>query len=196
MKNKKSLIALFLLVLIGLVAGAFAYFTSSVTLKNEFSTHTYSAIITEKFTSPDKWTPGTTTEKIVNVTNTGNVEVAVRATYTEKWVAADGTTILEGIRNNEKVALFDVGSDWIKGTDGYYYYNKTLAKDQTTSNFIESVTFNSNFVLVDGVDIKCTSTGTSSGCESLNTGYAGAKYTLKITVETIQADQKWNYTAA
>ena len=46
----------------------------------------------------------------------------------------------------------------------------------------------------------CTTTTeggvTEVKCENTNTGYAGATYTLDITIETIQADQKWTYTAA
>ena len=91
MDNKKSLIALALIVLVGVAGATFAYFTSSATLSNEFTTGTYSTSVTEEFVSPDNWTPGTVTQKKVNVTNNGSVDVAVRASYTEKWLAADGT---------------------------------------------------------------------------------------------------------
>ena len=198
MENKKSLIALALVALVGIIGGTYAYFTSTATLSNEFTTGTYSTSVTEEFVSPSNWTPGTTTAKKVNVTNNGSVEVAVRASYTEKWLAADGTTVLTGIRNNEKVAQFTVGSDWELAEDGYYYYKGTLGTDETSTNFISSVTFNPNFSLEEGTDIECTTSTvdgtTTNSCTSLKTGYAGATYSLDITIETIQADRKWTYT--
>ena len=198
MEDKKSLVALALVALVGIVGGTFAYFTSSAKLTNEFTTGTYSTSVKEEFVSPDNWTPGTTTKKKVNVTNNGSVEVAVRATYTEKWTAKDGT-VLSGTRNGEKVAQFTIGSDWELATDGYYYYKGILTSGQTSSDFISSVTFNPNFELEEGTDIECTTTKengkVTSSCTSLTSGYAGATYSLEITIETIQADQKWGYTS-
>ena len=200
MDNKKSLIALALVALVGIVGGTFAYFTSTSKLTDTITTGTYSTSVKEEFVSPSNWTPGTTTQKKVNVTNNGSVEVAVRASYTEKWTAANGTTILSGIRNGEQVAQFTVGSDWEKATDGYYYYKDTLGTGETSTNFLSSVTFNPNFKLEEGTDIECTTIKengkTTVSCENLNSGYAGATYSLDITIETIQVDQKWNYTAA
>ena len=63
MNNKKALIALALVALVGVVGGTFAYFTSNATFTNEFTTGTYSTSVTEEFVSPDNWTPGTTTTK-------------------------------------------------------------------------------------------------------------------------------------
>ena len=71
-----------------------------------------------------------------------------------------------------------------------------IASGITTQNFIENVTFNPNFELEEGADIECTESAvdgtTTSKCTSLKSGYAGATYTLEITIETIQADQAWN----
>ena len=200
MKDKKALIALALVALIGVVGGTFAYYTSSAKLTNEFKTGTYSTSVKEEFVSPDNWTPGTTTAKKVNVTNNGTVSIVARAKFKETWMAADGVTELDGERNGELVAQFETGADWVLATDGYYYYNKTLGQNAASTNFIDSVTFNPNFELEEGTDIECTTTTkdgkTTVNCVNLTTGYAGAKYTLEITIETIQADQAWEYVAA
>ena len=203
MDNKKSLVALALVALVGVAGATFAYFTSSAKLTSEFKTGTYSTSVTEEFVSPDNWTPGTTTQKKVNVTNNGSVEVAVRAKYTEKWTAANGHTTLFGVRGMgtvEKVAQFTIGSDWIRGNDGYYYYNGTLSKGETSSDFISSVTFNPNFELLNYQDIDCRTTEeegkATTNCTSTTDGYAGATYALDITIETIQSDQTWAYTPA
>ena len=199
MENKKSLIAIALVALVGIVGVTFAYFTSTATLNNPFQTGTYSTSVKETFISPDNWTPGTTTQKKVNVTNNGSVDIAVRATYTEQWTAKDGTK-LDGVRNGERVALFTIGADWDEGKDGYYYYKDILGEDETSTDFISSVTFNPNFILQEGTDIECTTTKvngkTTIDCVNLETGYAGATYSLNITIETIQSDKKWTYVSA
>ena len=118
MKNKKALVAIALVALIGVVGGSWAYYTSNTKFTGEFTTGTYSTSITEEFESPDNWTPGTTTKKKVNVTNNGSVAVAARATYTETWTAADGSR-LDGERNGQKVAQVTVCSNLIKATEGW-----------------------------------------------------------------------------
>ena len=202
MENKKALIALALVALVGVAGATFAYFTSTAKLTNTFTTGTYATSVTEEFVSPDNWAPGTTTTKKVNVTNNGSVKVAVRATFTEKWTAKDrGNLPLARSMNDgttERIAQFTIGSDWEKATDGYYYYNGTLSTGETSSDFISSVTFNPNFELMPYQDIMCTTKKedgkTTTSCTSRETGYAGATYSLDITIETIQADQAWTYT--
>ena len=197
MKNKKILLALVLVAIVGVVGGTYAYFTSTATVNNEFKTGTYATSVTEEFTSPTNWKPGDVTTKKVNVTNKGTVDVAARASYTESWTASDGTK-LDLTRDNEAVAQFTIGSDWELAKDGYYYYNDILGTDDVSTDFISSVTFNPNFKLEEGKDIKCTKVEeegkTTIDCENLTSGYAGATYRLNITIETIQADQKWDYT--
>ena len=195
MENKKALIAL---ALVGIVGGTFAYFTSTSRLNNSFQTGTYSTSVKEEFVSPDNWTPGTTTPKKVNVTNKGTVPIVARASFEETWVAANGDE-LDGVRDDKLIALFDIGEDWIPAVDGYYYYNKVLGQNATSTYLIEEVTFNPDFKLVEGQDIHCETIGTVGQgtaevrCSNLTSGYAGATYTLNITIETIQEDKAWEY---
>jgi len=211
-KNRKPLIALLLVAIVGLVGGTIAYFTDSTTFSNVFKTLTYGTTVTEEFVSPDDWTPGTETSKTVVAKNTGDVDVAVRVSYKETWTDADGkTNTLSGditVKDGNKtkteraaVINFDNTADWTY-SDGYYYYKKALAKDETSSSFIKSVTFNPN-VGGSEEDVTCTTKlydkdGNKTTDESKvakkevscvdATGYAGATYTLDITVETIQYD--------
>ena len=207
-KNKKSLIALLILVIIGVIGFTLAYFSDSITIGNKFKTKEYGTSVTEVFESPDNWTPGTTTDKTVVATNTGNVDEAVRISYTEKWVAADETTELSGwvdaygkltsheeeLTTDEKAAIinFDNESDWTLN-NGYYYYNYKLEPNESTSSLIESVTFNS---LVTS-DSKCETVDNTTTCTSTKKGYDGATYTLTFTIESVQYDQykkAWNTT--
>ena len=198
MKNKKSLIALVALLVVGVVGATFAYYTNTATFENKFTTGKYEASFTETFKSPSNWTPGTETEKKVIVTNTGNVDLVARVSYEEKWISADNTDITnQATVGTEKIALFTPTAKWIDGGDGYYYYSEVIAAGNSSTPFIESVTFNPDFVLVEDRDYTCTLDSTTAEgtivqkCVNTETGFAGATYTLTITVETIQADAAW-----
>lgn len=189
--NKKPLIALLALAVVGVVGGTFAYFTNEATFENKFQTSIYKTEATETFSAPTDWKPGDITPKTVVVTNKGDVPVAVRVSYTEKWVAADGTTELPLQDNGKDVAVINFANeaDWTKSGNYYYYKNKAaLAKDASTTSFIESVTYNSEIV----PEMDCTTTtGTGTKtvtCQPAEGSYAGATYTLSIKVETLQQD--------
>ncbi|MBQ9318510.1 MAG: hypothetical protein IJR82_02640, partial [Bacilli bacterium] len=152
----------------------------------------YGTTYIEKFTSPDNWLPGDETEKTLEVTNSGNVDEAVRVKVEESWKSKNGTTLL--LKQGDNVAAlinFINGDDWTKvEVDNedyyYYYYNYKLAPGETTSKLLDKVTFNSAITssatcsdtIVDGT--------TTRTCNSNETGYDGATYTLTLTVETIQ----------
>lgn len=191
-KNYRSTIAIIILLLVfGIVGVTLAYFSSRQTYSNVFKTKPYSTEFTENFTSPDNWVPGTTTPKTVTAKNTGEVDVAVRVSYTENWKSANGAT-LDGMQDAEKAAIINLSNndDWVH-SNGYYYYNKTLKTGESTNSFIESVTFNENIE----ADFECREEAGSKVCTSTGNGYDGATYTLTIKVETIQANAyqtAWN----
>ncbi|MDE5831083.1 MAG: BsaA family SipW-dependent biofilm matrix protein [Clostridia bacterium] len=201
--NKKPLIALALVALIGLIGGTIAVFTSTVNIPNIFKAATYHTETEENFKSPNDWLPGTTTDKTVIAKNTGDVEVAVRVSYEESWVSRNGADLpLVQNQGATNVTVADINftnidnGHWIeKEEDGktYYYYYKRLAKNENTDSFIESVTFNEDVE----VDMTCTKTTvdnkTTETCNSSGDGYDGGTYTLTIKVETVQYDQYKSY---
>lgn len=201
MKNKKSLVALVALLVVGVVGSTFAYFTSTKTFKNEFATEAYKTSVSETFKAPTEWTPGTTTSKVVTATNEGDVEVAVRVKLDEAW--SNGLTLTQttnGETWNVAVINFTNAEKW-ELKDGYYYYKEVLAKGESTLPLFDSVTYNANMTK-ELAGITCTETTNgdtvTETCTSGN-GYAGATYTLNVTVETIQADAataQWGYTPA
>lgn len=200
MKNKKSLVALVALLVVGVVGSTFAYFTTTKTFKNEFATEGYKTSVSETFDSPKDWTPGTTTSKVVTATNEGDVEVAVRVKLEEAWsngLALTQTT--DGETWNVAVINFANEDKW-ELKNGYYYYKEVLAKGESTLPLFTSVTYNDKMT-AELAGIVCTETTNGNTvtqtCTSGN-GYAGATYTLNVTVETIQADaseEVWGYTA-
>ena len=186
-KNKKALIALAAVVVVGGIGSTLAYFTNSETISNIFSTRTYSSQVKEVFTSPDDWTPGDVTTKQVSVTNNGEVDMAVRVSYTEKWTSANSSNLpLQQDGNTAAIIGFNDDGKWVK-EGNYYYYNEILSNGEETSNFIEDVTFNPEITS----DFDCTESedggATVTTCTSTGDGYDGATYQLDITVETVQA---------
>ena len=89
-KTNKKLFVVTCLSLATVLGGTLAYFNTNSSIVNTFKTALYQNEIVEQFESPITWTPGTTTEKTVKVTNTGNTDMAIRATFTEKWVNKNG----------------------------------------------------------------------------------------------------------
>lgn len=181
-----------------ILGGTLAYFTTSDSIANTFTTGKYGAKIVETFTSPTNWTPGTTTSKTITAKNEGNIDMAVRARYTEKWESKDGTELSLKDSNNNVAAIINFNTGWTKADDGYYYYGSksSLTKveaGQTSTSFISGVTFNSN---IQAILRKTTSAdGKTITYSSDGTGYDDATYTLTITMETIQYDQAtsaWN----
>ena len=174
---------LILIVAIGMVGVTVAYFSVTSSFSNVFTTPEFNTTIYEEFTSPDNWMPGTTTPKAVYATNNSNVDVIVRAKYSEEWIAADGNELsLEQDGNRAAIINLVNDEDWVK-SDEYFYYTKDLKPGETTSSFMESVTFNPEitstyncFVNEEGHN-ECTSTGT---------GYDGATYKLTIIIEMAQ----------
>lgn len=203
MNNKKALLALLLASIIIIIGLTLAVFSDSIKLFNKFQTKIFNTYVTEEFVSPDDWLPGTTTTKHVYATNDGEVDAAVRVSYTEKWVSKNGN-ILPNKINGEDVAIinFSNNNDWTK-EGAYYYYNKKLISGDSSSSFIESVKFNeivpSDSNCDDGVEVINQATGETIGikksCSSSKNGYDDATYTLTIKVETVQYNlykEIWN----
>ena len=211
MNNKKAVVALLLIAIIGIVGLTIAYFANSTDVENTFTTKEYGTTYTESFVSPDNWLPGDTTEKTLVATNTGEVGQAVRVLVEESWnthnngtlngwIHSDGTksthTTQSELETDERVAVLNLAntSDWTK-VGNYYYYNYQLAPTESTSSFLESVTFNSKTKLDD----TCTETVNNGvrtvTCNSSGDDYDNATYTLTLTIETVQYNKyaaAWN----
>ena len=200
-KNYKPIMFLLLLMFVFIVVGGtIAYYTSNDTFENEFEAGKYKIETQEAFVSPENWTPGTTTPKTFSVTNKGTVDSAVKVCFTQSWVDANNTPLnLKDTHNNLAAVLnFTSNSDkkWLEdcSNDGVtkycFYYYKKIEPNETTSNLLESVTFNPD-VDIDSTR-NCTTENGVTTCTTTATGYAGAKYTLNVNIETVQYDQYQN----
>ena len=189
--NRKKLIVVAVISLFTILGGTLAYFTTSSNIKNIFNTAKYETKIVEDFVSPANWTPGTTTPKSIKVTNNGTIDMAVRASFTEKWVNANGNELPLVDGNNNTVAIINFDSSWTKDNDGYFYYgtkdNLTkLLPSETSSSFITGVKFNEKI----GADLKVSTSddGKTITYTSSGDGYDNAKYTLVVRIDTVQYD--------
>ena len=186
MKQRKSVIALLLVAIIGIVGLTFAYFTNSTEVENIFTTKEYGTTYTEQFVSPDNWLPGDTTNKTITATNTGQVDQAVRISLSQAWVSHNGDTLALS-KNGVTAAVLNLAntSDWTKVGD-YYYYNYKLAPGETTTSFLESVTFNKDIELDDTCTESVNNGVRTISCNSSGDDYDNATYTLTLTIETVQ----------
>lgn len=197
--NKKPLIALFVIGLVVAIGGTIAYYTDAVTIPNIFGTKTYTTQVTEVFEAPDNWQPGQTVNKDVTATNTGDIEVAVRAKYVESWKDKNGDDINLTTNPSPVTITVDPEGNWTtKQSDDYYYYKTFLAKDASTTKFIDAVTLNADAIPNDATN--CTKTQTEAAANSYtqvwtcgtDNVFAGGEYTLTVTVETVQSDAYTN----
>ena len=198
MNNKKitmTFILIATLSLLGIIGFTIAYFTSSTDFENEFQTGLYQTTATEVFESPSNWMPGDTTPKTLTITNTGNVDVKARVCISEEWTSSNDDTLPNEVGGVSMAIInLDNTSDWTK-KGNCYIFNDVLEPNDTTSSFIQSVTFNPDAE----ADLNCTTTTlngtTTKECTSTGDGYDNATYKLTLTVETVQAnkaDEVWS----
>ena len=150
-KKRRKLLIASVIGILTVIGGTLAYFTTTTTIKDIFKTAMYQNEITEVFEAPANWTPGTTTDKTVKVTNTGSIDMAVRVSYTEKWITANNKELSLKDDNGEVASIINFNDDWTKDDDGYYYFgskeNKTVLKPgETSTSFMSGVTFNPDIV--------------------------------------------------
>ena len=191
--KKKNIIVLILILIVIFVGSTISYFSNKINLENIFGSNKYSTMISENFISPSNWKPGETVDKTFYVTNNGLDDIAVRIKYSEEWSDKDDN-ILSNVQNNENIAIINLpnNSNWIKDGD-YYYYKYILKSNNTTSTFLESVTFNQNIEYF----INCNNSNNKNVCKYGIGDYEDATYKLTFIVETIQFNMYndvWNTT--
>ncbi len=190
LKNKKILLLLGAIVIFLGIGGTLAYYNSSDRFDNVFNTQTFKTIAIEEFESPTNWKPGDVTPKTIKVKNEGDdgALVYARVCVSDSWVSKNGRTLPnhdDTLDEDIAILVLDNESDWTY-SNGCYYYNSVLSPNDETSSPISAVKFNEKYA----GDVICTkdSTTNTSTCESSSSDYAGATYTLTLTVDTIQTE--------
>lgn len=146
MHNKKIMGgAVALAATVVLVGGTLAWFTDSETILNSFNTGKVDIAIEETFDEPADWTPGTTTNKDVEIKNQGKSDAFIRVKLEKAWY--DGATKTELSTDNIEVTLVNINTtptdgSWVyNNADGYYYYIGVVAPDANTNQLVDEVKF-------------------------------------------------------
>ncbi len=135
-KKKKKRLLISTLAVAGVIVGGltFAWYTSQDSATNTFTTSgSLKTVVVENFTPPTNWQPGTTTDKVVQVTNTGTVDAYVRVQLSEllTYYKKDSTsTNLSDIGDVSTTTYAEVDADAIEATINNWNGNNT---DQYTA---------------------------------------------------------------
>lgn len=145
--NKKPLIFLLILLVVGVIGGTFAYYYSEVVIPNQFRAMTYNITIEEEFNN----TWGTKKVSFVNKEDT-NTPVVLRINYNEMWrkeidiytkVSLDNN--VNGVNVVSKNWTTDFTNNFIDGGDGWFYYKKILNAKESVQ-VLESIELNEDLI--------------------------------------------------
>lgn len=113
--KKRAALGLAGLAAVAAIGGTWAYWNQNLSVDNEFKAGKFDSDIVEEFKPEENWLPGEKVDKIVKVTNSGNVDMAVMATITQKWTeegvvfeTPEGDEYAAQIQWGDNVAMFAV----------------------------------------------------------------------------------------
>ena len=136
MRNKKKIVSIIvsvIAVLAATVGASIAYLQSETSeVKNSFAPVYVDCEVIETF---DK-----ITKSDVAVKNTGDIDAYVRVTYIVMWTSESGTVYGEAPKAGVDYEIQFGSSLWHKSSDGFYYYENSLAAEKTSETFIKELT--------------------------------------------------------
>lgn len=113
--KKRAALGLAGLAAVAAIGGTWAYWNQNLSVDNNFQAGNFDSDIYEEFTPEENWLPGEKVDKLVKVTNSGNVDMAVMATITQKWTeegvvfeTPEGDEYAAQIQWGDNVAMFAV----------------------------------------------------------------------------------------
>ena len=200
--SKKKIIGLCIagVLAVGSIGGSLAWFTSSDSVTNPFSTASTdnpsdpnSGIkIHEDFNKEDadNTLPGDTVTKQVNVINKATYDQLIRVKIKKVWKDAKGKeksdlntkNIILNFEKNLTDSNKPEEGKWIEGSDGYYYYNGIVNPDGQTANLLESVTLSkdtTNEFKGLNFDVVVASEGVQAANGAVNDSWKDAPQAIK-----------------
>ena len=153
--KSSALIIALALILVLAVGGTVAYiFTQTDPVINTF-TPTEAKITVDEETNSNQKT------SITVVNNSTGVPVYIRVALVANMIDKD-----ENVTGAASVPTFTLGKDWIKGSDGYYYYTEPVPVGGSTGNLLEkAMTLDENMqvvVLADAIQAEPTTAVTQA----------------------------------
>lgn len=134
--NKLAILFIAVVMLIGAAAGTTIAFlvTNTEPVTNNFTYGTIGTRIDEDFT-------GGPTKSNVTVTNTGNTDAFIRATYIITWRDAAGNIVPAPAEGTYEYSLVvNPYNAWLPGNDGYFYYPTPVGAGQSTKDSLLNCT--------------------------------------------------------
>jgi alternate signal-mediated exported protein len=176
-KRKKKVMLIATLSTAAVIVGGltFAWYTSRDEVTNTFkSAGNLRTVVVENFNPPTNWQPGVTTDKVVQVTNTGTLDAYTRVTLTPtlafdyKGKAVDYTSSL---------TLSKLAENAVDGTTGYTTVDAN-AIDDAVANWNKDTSNTDKFVLWNGTSASLTSSEVTAVTDKTAAEYAPLKAML------------------
>ena len=136
--KSSALIIALALILVLAVGGTVAYiFTQTGPVINTFTPADAKITVDEQTSNNQK-------TSITVVNNSTGVPVYIRVALVANMIDKD-----ENVTGAASVPTFTLGKDWIKGSDGYYYYTEPVPVGGSTGNLLQSpMTLDENMQVV------------------------------------------------
>ena len=124
--NRAAVLCMAIIMLIGAVVGStVAYLiTNTDPVENQFTYADVSCKVEEDF---DR-----STKKNVQITNTGNTDAYIRATYVVNWLDSAGNIVASVPEGYSYELTENPDGEWTTGEDGYFYYLSPVAPGKST----------------------------------------------------------------
>ena len=114
------------------VSGTIAYlFAKTNEITNSFTPVFVSCEVQEHFDG--------VTKTNVRIKNTSDIKAYIRATFVVMWLSEEGNVYSSAPVEGQDYAITLGSSKWIKGSDGFYYYNSAVHAGESTDIMINSV---------------------------------------------------------
>lgn len=153
-RKKKMRILIATLGIAALIVGGltFAWYTSQDSVVNTFkASGNFKTTIVENFTPPSNWQPGTTTDKVVQITNTGTVDAYTRVELVPSltYYVAEGDEVNASVYDPSKtyVPASKEAIDTLATTDGYVTVTSTTALEGNLAPLAGKITVPENVTL-------------------------------------------------
>lgn len=153
-RKKKMRILISTLGVAALIVGGltFAWYTSQDNVVNTFkASGNFKTTIVENFTPPSNWQPGTTTDKVVQITNTGTVDAYTRVELVPSltYYVADGDALAAGDYDSDKtyVPASKEAIDKLAASDGYKTVTSATALEGDLAPLAGKLTVPANVTL-------------------------------------------------
>lgn len=153
-RKKKMRILISTLGVAALIVGGltFAWYTSQDNVVNTFkASGNFKTTIVENFTPPSNWQPGTTTDKVVQITNTGTVDAYTRVELVPSltYYVADGDAVAAGNYDSDRtyVPASKEAIDKLAASDGYKTVTSATALEGDLAPLAGKLTVPANVTL-------------------------------------------------